>query len=110
MTILKSLIIKIAVIGAGLAGKQHINTILKNKNCELGLIVDPSQEAYEISRKLNIQYFSSIQSALDKAKPDGTIICTPNSDHKEHAELFLNKKYRFLLKNHYHQILKVLWK
>ena len=41
---------KIAVIGAGLAGKQHINTILINENCELSLIVDPSQEAYALSK------------------------------------------------------------
>ena len=48
---------KIAVIGAGLAGKQHIDTILNNKNCELDLIVDPSQEAYELSKKTKCSIF-----------------------------------------------------
>ena len=88
---------KIAVIGAGLAGKQHIDTILNNKNCELDLIVDPSQEAYELSKKLNVQYFSSIELALKKSRPDGAIIATPNSKHKENAELFLNEKIPVLI-------------
>ena len=42
---------KIALVGAGLAGKQHIHTILNNKKCKLDLIIDPSQEAYELSKK-----------------------------------------------------------
>ena len=88
---------KIAVIGAGLAGKQHIDTILNNKNCELDLIVDPSQEAYELSKKLNVQYFSSIELALKKSRPDGAIIATPNSKHKENAELFLSEKIPVLI-------------
>ena len=88
---------KIAVIGAGLAGKQHIDTILNNKNCELDLIVDPSQETYELSKKLNVQYFSSIELALGKCRPDGAIIATPNSKHKENAKLFLDKKIPILI-------------
>ena len=88
---------KIAVIGAGLAGKQHIDTILNNKNCELDLIVDPCQEAYELSKKLNVQYFSSTELALEKCRPDGAIIATPNSRHIENAELFLKEKIPVLI-------------
>ena len=101
---------KIALVGAGLAGKQHIHTILNNKKCKLDLIIDPSQEAYELSKKLNTQYFSNIEKALEKCRPDGVIIATPNSVHKKNAELFIKKKYLSSLKNLYHQMLKVLWK
>ena len=59
---------KIALVGAGLAGKQHIHTILNNKKCKLDLIIDPSQEAYELSKKLNTQYFSNIEKALEKCR------------------------------------------
>ena len=83
---------KIALVGAGLAGKQHIHTILNNKKCKLDLIIDPSQEAYELSKKLNTQYFSNIEKALEKCRPDGVIIATPNSVHKKNAELFIKKK------------------
>ncbi len=100
---------KIALVGAGLAGKQHIHTILNNKKCKLDLIIDPSQEAYELSKKLNTQYFSNIEKALEKCRPDGVIIATPNSVHKKNAELFIKKKYLSLLKNLYQQMLKVLW-
>ena len=99
---------KIALVGAGLAGKQHIHTILNNKKCKLDLIIDPSQEAYELSKKLNTQYFSNIATALEKCRPDGAIIATPNSVHKKNAELFIEKKYLSSLKNLYHQMLRVL--
>ena len=87
---------KIALVGAGLAGKQHIHTILNNKKCKLDLIIDPSQEAYELSKKLNTQYFSNIEKALEKCRPDGVIIATPNSVHKKNAELFIKKKIPIL--------------
>ena len=88
---------KIALVGAGLAGKQHIHTILNNKKCKLDLIIDPSQEAYELSKKLNTQYFSNIEKALEKCRPDGVIIATPNSVHKTNAELFIKKKIPILI-------------
>ena len=88
---------KIALVGAGLAGKQHIHTILNNKKCKLDLIIDPSQEAYELSKKLNTQYFSNIEKALEKCRPDGVIIATPNSVHKKNAELFIKKKIPILI-------------
>ena len=87
---------KIALVGAGLAGKQHIHTILNNKKCKLDLIIDPSQEAYKLSKKLNTQYFSNIEKALEKCRPDGVIIATPNSVHKKNAELFIKKKIPIL--------------
>ena len=88
---------KIAVVGAGLAGKQHIDIILKNKKCKLDLIIDPSQEAFQLSKKLNTQYFSCIEKALQKYTPDGAIIATPNSIHKENAKFFIKKKIPVLI-------------
>ena len=57
---------KIALVGAGLAGKQHIHTILNNKKCKLDLIIDPSQ-AYELSKKLNTQIFLTLKKLLKNA-------------------------------------------
>ena len=95
---------KIALVGAGLAGKQHIQTILSNKNCTLDLIIDPSKDAYEISKKLNTQYFFNIETALEKSNPDGAIIATPNPVHKKKQNSSLEKKYLCLFKNLCHQM------
>ena len=73
------------------------------------LLYNTQMFAYKLSKKLNTQYFSNIEKALEKCRADGVIIATPNSVHKKNAELFIKKKYLSLLKNLYHQMLKVLW-
>ena len=77
---------------------------MSNKNCTLDLIIDPSQDAYEISKKLNTQYFSNIETALEKSNPDGAIIATPNPVHKKMRNPSLEKKYLSLLKKLCHQM------
>ena len=74
---------KIAVIGAGLAGRQHIQVIQNNKMCELDFIVDPSNESIEFCKNNGFSHFSNVTEALMTQKPDGAIIATPNSIHME---------------------------
>ena len=82
---------RIAVIGAGLAGRQHIEVIKRNKTCELDFIVDPSDESIEFCRKNDFSHFPNIAKALATREPDGAIIATPNSLHLEHALDFIDR-------------------
>ena len=88
---------KIAVIGAGLAGRQHIQVIQKSKVCKLDFIVDPSEKSIEISRTANTLHFSEISKALINQKPDGAIIATPNALHLEHARYFIDRDIPLLI-------------
>ena len=88
---------KIAVIGAGLAGQQHIRAIQKSDQCTLDFVVDPSLESIEFCRNSNLSHFSEIEKALANRKPDGAIIATPNSLHLRHSLIFIENKIPLLV-------------
>ena len=88
---------KIAVIGAGLAGQQHIRAIQKSDQCTLDFVVDPSLESIEFCRNSNLSHFSEIEKALADRKPDGVIIATPNSLHLRHSLIFIENKIPLLV-------------
>jgi predicted dehydrogenase len=64
---------RIAVIGAGQFGRRHMETIRDEPGCELIAVADPAWRG-ELG-------FSGYEEMLDKVKPDGAIIATPNALH-----------------------------
>ena len=64
---------RIAVVGAGQFGRRHIQTIRNEPQCELVAVADPAYSGEKA--------FSDYRQMLDKAKPDGVIIATPNALH-----------------------------
>jgi len=76
--------VKIAVIGAGNWGKNHIKTL--NSLNALGAIIEPNSE---IQKKIKSQYPNTIvESLIDQtliSKMDGIVIATPPATHLELA-------------------------
>jgi predicted dehydrogenase len=73
---------KIAVIGAGLIGPRHAETVAADPDAVLAAIVDLMPAGAELAKKLKVPYHSSIEELLKSPdKPDGAIICTPNHTH-----------------------------
>jgi predicted dehydrogenase len=64
---------RIAVVGAGQFGRRHIETIRAEPQCELVGVADPAYAGE--------QGYADYRELLDKAKPDGVIIATPNNLH-----------------------------
>lgn len=77
--------IQLAVAGAGLIGRRHIELIQDNVRCRLTAIVDPGPDAAAIAARLNVPLFCSLQELFDKHRPDGVILATPNQLHVEQA-------------------------
>lgn len=77
----------IAVFGAGLIGKRHIEQTVAQAT--LSAIVDPSEMAQHMAAKMNVAYFADPDEFL--ASPngarvtDGVVIATPNHMHADHA-------------------------
>jgi predicted dehydrogenase len=67
---------RIAVVGAGQFGRKHIETVRSERECELAGVADPAQP-----KDLGVRVFSDYGEMLEKAKPDGVIIATPNALH-----------------------------
>ncbi len=72
---------KIAVIGAGMIGRRHIQHIIAEPSAELIAIVDPSESARSLAAETKTPWFESFAQMTRTAKPEGVIIATPNQLH-----------------------------
>lgn len=72
--------VRIAVIGTGGWGKNHVRVL-----SELGHLVavcdqDPARAA-GYAEKFRVKGYSSVDDLLEKERPDGVTVCTPASTH-----------------------------
>ncbi len=58
--------VRIAIVGAGLIGRRHIQHIIAEPRCQLAAIVEPSLEAKAIAERAGAVYFSDIETFLKK--------------------------------------------
>ena len=73
--------VKLAVIGAGVIGRTHIDRIGRSSNLRLAAIADPTDAGKALAEALNVPWFADHQAMLDTAKPQGAIVATPNAAH-----------------------------
>ncbi len=76
----------IAVMGAGLIGKRHIEGVLAEPRTTLAAIIDPSPAARDEARANGLPWFASLAEALAQDRPDGVIVATPNQLHVANAD------------------------
>jgi predicted dehydrogenase len=77
--------LRIAVAGAGLIGRRHVDLVQESAECELAAIVDPASAARATASRLGVAWYASIPEALERDRPDGVIVATPSQLHLEHA-------------------------
>lgn len=73
--------LKIAVVGAGLIGKKHIELVAASSECELVAICDENPAAREIADRYDTHFYSNIHSMLAEQPLDGAIIAAPTNLH-----------------------------
>jgi predicted dehydrogenase len=71
----------IAVIGAGLIGRKHIETMKHEALCRLVAIADPTPAAAAYAETLGVPCFKNYCEMLDLVRPDAAIIAAPNVLH-----------------------------
>ena len=74
---------RIAVAGAGLIGRRHIEHIIAEECAALACIVDPDPAARAIAEQHGVPWFPSLGTMIDAGRPDGVILATPNQLHVE---------------------------
>jgi predicted dehydrogenase len=90
--------IKIAVIGLGLGGKNHIRSLASNDGVKLEAIVAPdSAKNSLIARHKNVPIFTTIEECLSRCNIDGVIIASPNRLHAEQANACIEAKIPVLI-------------
>jgi predicted dehydrogenase len=73
--------IPVALIGAGLFGQKHVETLASEPTFKLVAIADPTPAAADYARQCDVPCFADYRDMLDKAKPAAAIIATPNVLH-----------------------------
>jgi predicted dehydrogenase len=76
---------RIAVAGAGIIGRAHIEVTQKSPTCTLTAIVDPAPASVAVAAKVGVPLYQSLNELFAKNRPDGVIVATPNKLHLEHA-------------------------
>jgi predicted dehydrogenase len=77
--------VRIAVVGAGLIGHQHILRVQSEPQASLAAIVDPTDKAQELARGSGTRWFPDLDAMLRADRPNGVIIATPNQLHVENG-------------------------
>jgi predicted dehydrogenase len=76
---------RIAVAGAGYIGLAHIAALRASRTCSLSAIVDPSPAARKAADEAGVSLFASLEQLLQKDRPDGVVLATPNQLHVAQA-------------------------
>ena len=77
--------VRIAVMGAGLIGRRHMEHILAEPKAALHSIIDPEPNSRAFAQNRGVRWHPDLDAALRDGKPDGLIIATPNAMHVEHG-------------------------
>jgi predicted dehydrogenase len=75
----------IAVIGAGVIGRKHAETVMQSPFWRLVGIAEPAQTGKDYSERLGVSWHHAASDLLDEVKPDAAVIATPNQTHREMA-------------------------
>lgn len=73
--------VRLAVLGAGLIGKRHIQHVLAEPQAELLAVVDPTPLGQQIAQESGVKWFPSFAVMMETDRPDGIIVATPNQVH-----------------------------
>lgn len=73
--------VRLAIIGAGVIGKRHIEAIDGTTSAELIAIADPCSSAKETAAKAGVPWFPDIGTMLADSRPEGVIVAAPTEHH-----------------------------
>lgn len=74
-------VVRIGIIGVGVMGSAHVNSVKQLKNCELTALCDIDPKVLERYRESCVELFSDSEALFASGKVDGVIISTPHYFH-----------------------------
>lgn len=81
----------VAIIGAGLIGPRHAQSVIECADAELIAFVDPNSQTDATARSFGVPCYRTIECLLALGRaPDAAIVCTPNHTHVDISEKVLH--------------------
>ena len=76
--------LKVAVVGAGIYGQNHLNAFTWNPNADLVAVCDLNPAITEkVAKEYNVQTFNDIEDMLNSVDIDVVAVATPDPYHKD---------------------------
>jgi len=89
--------VRLAVIGAGAMGQNHIRFIQEEKGAVLVAIADAYAGAQKVAEKVGVPFYQEATQMMDEVKPDGLLIVTPNNLHLPMAREAVKRQIPILI-------------
>lgn len=77
--------VRIALMGAGLMGREHAGLLRAHPGTELAAVCDAFPGAEAHARDWGVPFFADYAEMLDRVRPDGAVIALPNALHADAA-------------------------
>ena len=78
--------VRIALAGAGLIGRRHVETARATRDALIfTTVVDPTDDARQYALEQGLRWYPSLRDMFAVENPDGVIVATPNQVHLENA-------------------------
>ncbi len=77
--------LSLAIAGAGLIGRAHVERVRRSGDCRLAAIADPLPEAAAYAGALGVVHYAELEAMLAAERLDGVIVATPNIAHAPNA-------------------------
>ena len=71
----------IAVIGAGLIGRTHVDRALREPGVQLVAIADPAPAGQRLAEEVGVRGFADFADMIDTVKPEAVVVASPNATH-----------------------------
>lgn len=78
--------VRLAVLGAGSMGRKHAELITASDTCSLVGLCDVDPCGRTVAGQFDVPFYEDVQELLEREKPDGAIVATPNALHAAGAE------------------------
>ncbi|RVU39598.1 Gfo/Idh/MocA family oxidoreductase [Hwanghaeella grinnelliae] len=73
--------IRVAVVGTGVIGRTHIDTLKTVPGMVLTAVVDPSPASKDLAAGLQIRHFTTVDDLLSAKIADAVVVASPNDTH-----------------------------
>ncbi|WDY56092.1 Gfo/Idh/MocA family protein [Pseudomonas sp. PSKL.D1] len=73
--------LRIALIGAGNMGLQHLHHLRNVDQAQLCAVADPGPQAGALAAQWGVAWFTDHRQMLERARPDAVIVANPNNLH-----------------------------
>lgn len=89
--------VRLAVIGTGLIGRKHAELVNANGTCLLVGTCDVDSSRRSVAEQFNVPFYQDLTELLERERPEGAIIATPNGLHSAIAEVCARRSVHVLI-------------